>query len=81
MLGCVGWLRWGGLRFGLGGGPLPLGRLGRGRLGGLGRLLGLGGGDPRLARGALGSQGGCRRTLCLAGLRRGVVGVLPENIP
>ena len=44
-------------------------------------LLGLGGGDPRLARGALGGQGGCRRTLCLAGLRRGVVGVLPENIP
>ena len=34
MLGCLGWLGWGGLRFGLGGGPLPLGRLGRGRLGG-----------------------------------------------
>ena len=78
MLGCLGWLGWGGLRFGLGGGPLPLGRLSCGRLG---RLLGLGGGDPRLARGALGGQGGRRRTLCLAGLRRGVVGVLPENIP
>ena len=44
MLGCLGWLGWGGLRFGLGGGPLPLGRLGRGRLGGLGRPLGARGG-------------------------------------
>ena len=78
MLGCLGWLGWGGLRFGLSRGRLPLGRLSCGRLG---WLLGLGGGDPRLARGALGGQGGRRRTLCLAGLRRGVVGVLPENIP
>ena len=58
MLRCLGWLGRGGLRFGLGGGPLPLGRLGRGRLGGLGRLLGLGGGDPVAPLGARGGAAG-----------------------
>lgn len=38
MLGRLGWLGWGGLRFGLSRGRLPLGRLSCGRLG---RLLGL----------------------------------------